>query len=316
MAFIAGSDGNDNLVGTGENDTFLGAGGSDVITGGGGFDIVVYWSSPFAVGIRLFANVTDNDGFGGTDQLFGISGAAGSGWDDIIFGNDFGNLLLGLTGNDSIFGLDGDDLIRGAEGNDSLDGGEGTDRLFLFGNRADYTIVADGDRFIITDNFPAGREQNDGVDTVTGFEEFQFADRRIAVANILDPNAPGIVDQPPPAPGPSPVGGFAPATQASREFGFGASAGGWSSNTVFPRMMADANGDGRDDIVGFGNDGVLVSLNTGAGGFGPAYFASREFGFGASAGGWSSNDVFPRMMADVNGDGRDDIVGFGNDGVL
>ncbi|WP_237214350.1 hypothetical protein, partial [Falsiroseomonas oryziterrae] len=68
-------------------------------------------------------------------------------------------------------------------------------------------------------------------------------------------------------------------------------------------------------IVGFGNDGVLVALNTGAGGFGSAYFASREFGFGASAGGWSSNDVFPRMMADVNGDGRDDIVGFGNAGV-
>uniref|UniRef100_UPI001F2177AC FG-GAP repeat domain-containing protein n=1 Tax=Falsiroseomonas oryziterrae TaxID=2911368 RepID=UPI001F2177AC len=97
---------------------------------------------------------------------------------------------------------------------------------------------------------------------------------------------------------------------------FGVVAGGWSSNTVFPRMMADVNGDGRADIVGFGNDGVLVALNTGAGGFGPAYFASREFGFGASAGGWSSNDVFPRMMADVNGDGRDDIVGFGNDGVL
>ncbi|WP_237213201.1 FG-GAP repeat domain-containing protein, partial [Falsiroseomonas oryziterrae] len=112
------------------------------------------------------------------------------------------------------------------------------------------------------------------------------------------------------------AGGFGSAYFASREFGFGASAGGWSSNTVFPRMMADVNGDGRDDIVGFGNAGVLVALNNGAGGFGPANYASYEFGFLPGAGGWEAQDRHPRMMADVNGDSRADVVGFGNAGLL
>ncbi|WP_237214362.1 FG-GAP repeat domain-containing protein, partial [Falsiroseomonas oryziterrae] len=112
------------------------------------------------------------------------------------------------------------------------------------------------------------------------------------------------------------AGGFGSAYFASREFGFGASAGGWSSNTVFPRMMADVNGDGRDDIVGFGNDGILVALARADGTFAAAQLRTTGFGFDASAGGWSSNTAFPRMTADLNADGRDDIVGFGNAGVL
>jgi hypothetical protein len=80
-------------------------------------------------------------------------------------------------------------------------------------------------------------------------------------------------------------------------------------------MMADVNGDGRADIVGFGNAGVWVSLANGAGGFGPGYLASTGFGFLPQAGGWDSQDRYPRTLADVNGDGRADIAGFGNAGV-
>ena len=29
--------------------------------------------------------------------------------------------------------------------------------------------------------------------------------------------------------------------------------------------MADVNGDGKDDMVGFGTDGIYVSLSTGTG---------------------------------------------------
>ena len=96
--------------------------------------------------------------------------------------------------------------------------------------------------------------------------------------------------------------------------GFGSEAGGWTSQDRYPRMLADVNGDGRADIVGFGNGGVLVSLATSNGGFGPSYWALD--GFGYVAGGWASQDHYPRMLADVNGDGRADIVGFGNAGVL
>jgi Cadherin-like/FG-GAP-like repeat len=106
-------------------------------------------------------------------------------------------------------------------------------------------------------------------------------------------------------------GSFAPFSFALAQFG--ASAGGWSSQDHFPRQLADVNGDGMADIVGFGAAGVYVSLATGGGSFGPLTFALSQFG--TSAGGWSSQDQFPRELADVNGDGMADIVGFGGGGV-
>ncbi len=39
----------------------------------------------------------------------------------------------------------------------------------------------------------------------------------------------------------------------------------WDSNRAQPRMLADVNGDGRADVVGFAAHGVYVSLSSGAG---------------------------------------------------
>ena len=89
--------------------------------------------------------------------------------------------------------------------------------------------------------------------------------------------------------------------------GFTKGAGGWTSQDVYPRMLADVNGDGMADIVGFGYKGVYVALSSG-GGFdwnGDIWIES----FAKGAGGWYSQDVYPRMLADVNGDGMADIVG-------
>jgi len=47
---------------------------------------------------------------------------------------------------------------------------------------------------------------------------------------------------------------------------FGYDAGGWRVEQ-HPRFLADLTGDGRADIVGFGNAGVYVSLNNGNGSF-------------------------------------------------
>jgi hypothetical protein len=106
-------------------------------------------------------------------------------------------------------------------------------------------------------------------------------------------------------------GHFAAPTNEIGNFGVGA--GGWTSEDQYPRLLADVNGDGMADIVGFGRGGVNVSLATGGGHFAAP---SNEIGsFGVGAGGWTSQDQYPRLLADVNGDGMADIVGFGRGGV-
>jgi hypothetical protein len=104
---------------------------------------------------------------------------------------------------------------------------------------------------------------------------------------------------------------FGPATPSISAFG--PWAGGWSSDDTYPREVADVNGDGMADIIGFGQYGVWVALATGNGNFAQPGFELSAFG--VNAGGWSSDDAYPREVADVNGDGMADIIGFGNAGV-
>ena len=58
-------------------------------------------------------------------------------------------------------------------------------------------------------------------------------------------------------------------------------------------------GDGRDDIIGFGQAGVWEAQANADGSFAQPIL---ELGaFGAGAGGWTSQDTYPRMMGDVTG---------------
>jgi hypothetical protein len=81
-----------------------------------------------------------------------------------------------------------------------------------------------------------------------------------------------------------------------------------------PALRHDVNGDGRADIVGFGETGVRVSLGTANWQFTQPGPLLNKFGAANSAGGWRV-DTHPRLLGDVNGDGRADIVGFANNGV-
>ena len=111
-------------------------------------------------------------------------------------------------------------------------------------------------------------------------------------------------------------GTFRGTVLASNVFGSSAVAGGWFSEDQATRLLGDVNGDGRADIVGFGFAGTYTAFGQADGTFAAPILASNIFGTGAVAGGWFSQDQNPRLLGDVNGDGRADIVGFGFSGDL
>ena len=67
--------------------------------------------------------------------------------------------------------------------------------------------------------------------------------------------------------------------------------------------MADVNGDGKSDIVGFADRGVLVALSTGTQ-FSPASLWTKDYSY---LEGWQVG-INERILADVNYDGKDDVV--------
>ncbi|MEM9822800.1 MAG: VCBS repeat-containing protein [Bacteroidota bacterium] len=91
---------------------------------------------------------------------------------------------------------------------------------------------------------------------------------------------------------------------------FAIGAGAWEVSKHV-RTTGDVNGDGKDDIIGFGGGAVLVSLSTGDGLAEAKVWLDRYF---TPPNGWNNREHV-RTVADVNNDGKDDIVGFGAAGV-
>lgn len=81
---------------------------------------------------------------------------------------------------------------------------------------------------------------------------------------------------------------------------------GWNVSQ-HERFLADVNGDGLDDIIGFGNVSTQVSASDGNGG----YFPLTSYNGLAYNYGWRK-DKHVRTMANVNNDGMADIVAFGD----
>jgi|GEM_PF-6582252 len=111
-------------------------------------------------------------------------------------------------------------------------------------------------------------------------------------------------------------GTFQQATVSYPSAGFTKGSGGWTNFNDYPRMLADVNGDGKADIVGFGDNAVFVALSNGNGTFQQATVSYPSAGFTKGSGGWTNFNDYPRMLADVNGDGKADIVGFGGNAVF
>lgn len=92
---------------------------------------------------------------------------------------------------------------------------------------------------------------------------------------------------------------------------FGAQDGRWASGPLV-QHLADVDGDEILDLITFAADGVWVNL-TEEGKFATSKMWSAEFG--AASGQWQAHRN-PRLLADVNGDGLADVVGFADYGVL
>lgn len=88
-------------------------------------------------------------------------------------------------------------------------------------------------------------------------------------------------------------------------------AGGWRVDK-HPRFVADLTGDGKADLIGFGDFGVHVAFNNGDGTFQPQRQVINDFCYNT---GWR-NDQHPRFVADLTGNGCADIMGFGANGVV
>jgi Ca2+-binding RTX toxin-like protein len=144
---VEGGEGEDTIVGGH-------GGGNDTYNGGAGIDAVTYTSTALGIVVDLVAGT-----------------ATGAEIDSDT-----------LAGVENVTGGSGDDRIGGDATNNALAGGAGNDTAVFSGRRADYTIVAIGGAYQLTDN-RAGA--NDGIDLVSGFELFEFNDGTVAEADLL-----------------------------------------------------------------------------------------------------------------------------------
>jgi subtilisin family serine protease len=111
-----------------------------------------------------------------------IENAIGGDGDDLIQGNNFANVLVGMRGNDTILGGGGNDLINGGAGNDSIDGGDGIDIAEYDSKRSTSTITVGKSNISFTDLL-----SNSEIDTLKNIERLKFGD--VYLAFDLNSNA-------------------------------------------------------------------------------------------------------------------------------
>ena len=194
-------------------------------------------------------------------------------------GNSAHNLIIGDALDNLLYGKAGDDTLNGGAGDDTLDGGAGADK-FIGGGGNDTASYADATAGVTVDLVTPANNRGDAAgDTYVSQLPIYLASD--VARNTFADFSPG--------------------------------AGGWTSNTRYPRMLVDINNDNNLDLVGFGEGHVFAALGDGEGGFGVMTPLAGLDGYTPMGGGWNSNDRYPRMFADLNGDGRIDALGFGEE---
>ena len=340
---LEGGDGDDQLSGRNGDDSLVGGFGTDIAVFQGAFADYAIVGNTLSATVQDHRtagegrdSLTSIERLRFSDGLYLYSAAAGL-WvsapsaDAIGFGTQGPDRLTGTGAANLLSGLGGADRLSGDAGNDTLDGGAGNDIAIYAATRAQATVTRD----------PAAQgltvtTLSEGTDTVSRVEQFQFSDglysfnfaraantlanfgaqqgwtdQSVLTRHLADVNGDGRLDIV--GIGYSAVrvalgngdGTFQAAKVAVANYGV---AQDWVNQDVYPRVLADVNGDGRADLLGFGYAGVKVALGQADGTFGAATLGAANFG---GAQGWSSATAFPRLLADLNGDGKLDILGFG-----
>jgi len=103
---------------------------------------------------------------------------------DVIDGLGGDDKLIGNGGVDTLSGNDGDDLLIGGEGDDTLSGGAGDDTASYADNISGYTVSYDSatDTITVTDTDTSNGDE--GTDTITGVESFDFNSTTLTKADL------------------------------------------------------------------------------------------------------------------------------------
>lgn len=130
------------LSGGSGNDTLSGGAGADTLNGGGGIDTATYDGSSQAVSINLFTGATAGGDAEG-DVLTGVENLVGSGFADVLAGDNAGNFFNGGSGDDILSGNGGADTLVGGLGADTLNGGAGSDSFRFLAPTTGQDTVSD-----------------------------------------------------------------------------------------------------------------------------------------------------------------------------
>ena len=136
--FLVGGAGADSIYGAGGNDTIVTGQGADFAEAGAGIDLIDFSGVTNAVRAELWQNYASNDGYGNADIIAGFENLVGSAFNDLLAGSDGANYIAGATGADTIYGAGGNDTLVGGAGNDVFYGGLGGDVFqYQAGSNAD-----------------------------------------------------------------------------------------------------------------------------------------------------------------------------------
>ena len=130
--YLVGGDGDDRLSG-GDSQYYIHtnqSSGDDTLDGGDGIDTMDYGDEHWPVVVSLaLQGQLQSASAAGQDLLLNFENLNGSGYDDILSGDENSNTIFGDWGDDTISGAGGDDVLYGSFGDDILDGGTGADTL-------------------------------------------------------------------------------------------------------------------------------------------------------------------------------------------